>query len=231
MTNTDGEPSIFWLFFLLNFDFAPQSPEAWQYFAARGQTNITSVYTVTSEGLVCQQDSYAEVRARLETLAVNNTANTASIHPAQIAEEMVVYLWDDWTLLHVQGYDTRNVLSDLGNQAKLETFLGAFYDQHSVCLLGILKVLTQGYEGYYTLQNGEFTRSQTPTGEKYSPYALEPRYFPGTGLLEPLGLVYAVKLGDLLTIGWVRERALSVIAETLKRRAETSDDPLKVRRE
>ncbi len=213
-----------WLLFLLNFDFAPQSPEAWQYFVAQGRKGITSVYTSTSEGLLCKQSSQTEVRTTLETLG-----NNAQVHPAQIAEEMVVYLWDDWTLLHVSGYDTREVLGNLEDKAQLEAFLEKFYLQHQVCLFGILKVLTQGYEGYYGLQNGKYTRLQTASGERYSPYALEPKYFPGTGLLEPLGLVYAVKLGDLLTIGWVRERAISVIAETLKRRAKTSDDPLKVR--
>lgn len=216
---------MIWFFFLLNFDFAPQSPESWQHFVAQGQKSITSVYTVTPKGLVCQQNSYTNVRSILETLA-----NTTQTHPAQIAEEMVVYLWDDWTLLHVEGYNTREALSNLEDRARLEEFLEQFYTQHQICLFAILKVLTQGYEGYYGLQQGKYTRLQTPTGEKYSPYALEPSYFPGTGLLEPLGLVYAVKLGDLLTIAWVRERAISVIAETLQRRAETSDDPLKVRR-
>jgi hypothetical protein len=217
--------NMIWLFFVLNFDFPPQSLEAWQSFVNQGQTNITSVYLKVSEGLVCQRNTYAEVRTIIEGLA-----NDAKVHPAQIAEEMAVYLWDDWTLLHVEGYDTREVLSNTKNKEALEMLLEQFYKQHQVCLFGILKVLTQGYEGYYSLKNGTFTRSQTPTGEKYSPYALEPSYFPGTGLLEPLGLVYAVKLGDLLTIGWVRERAISIIAETLQRRAKTSSDPLKVRR-
>jgi hypothetical protein len=216
---------MIWLFFLLTFDFPPQSLEAWQYFVNQGQTNITSVYVETSEGLVCQQNSYMEVRTTLESLA-----NKAAVHPSKIAEEMVVYLWDDWTLLHVENYDTREVLENLEDRETLEVFLEQFYMQHQVCLLGILKVLTQGYEGYYGVQHGKYTRLQTPTGEKYLPYALEPSYFPGTGLLEPLGLVYAVKLGDLLTIGWVRERTTKVIAETLERRLETSDDPLKVRR-
>jgi hypothetical protein len=216
---------MIWLFFLLNFDFAPQSLEAWRYFVLQGKTNITSVYVNTSEGLVCQKKTYAEIRTILEGLA-----NDTQTHPARIAEELVVYLWDDWTLLYVEGYDTREVLSNPENKEVLEVFLEAFYNQHQVCLLGILKVLTQGFEGYYSLQNGKFTRSQTADGEKYSPYALEPIYFPGTGLFEPLGLVYAVKLGDLLTISRVRERAISVIAETLQRRAETSSDPLKVRR-
>lgn len=215
---------MFWLFFLLTFDFPPQSLEAWQYFVSQGRTSITSVYASTSEGLVCQQNSYTEVRTILETLA-----NNAHVHPAQIAEEMTVYLWDDWSLLHVEGYDTREVLSDLGDKEALEAFLEQFYLQHQVCLFGILKVLTQGYEGYYGLQAGKYIRLQTPTGEKYSPYALEPKYFPGMGLLEPLGLVYAVKLGDLLTIGWVRERAIRVVVETLERRSKTSHDPLKVR--
>jgi hypothetical protein len=217
---------MIWLFFLLNFDFAPQSTEAWQYFVVQGRNSITSVYSVTPEGLVCKQNSYTDVRTILETLA-----NSTQTHPSQLAEEMVVYLWDDWTLLYVQNYDTREALSNLGDKARLETFLETFYSEHHICLLGILKVLTQGYEGYYGLRQGNYTRLQTPTGEKYAPYALEPKFFPGTGLLEPLGLVYAVKLGDLLTIGWVRERAISVIAETLKRRAETSEDPLKVRRQ
>lgn len=216
---------MIWLFFLLNFDSVPQSTQAWQYFVTQGQTNITSVYTATPDGLICEQTSQSDVRKTLEHLA-----NNAGLHPGQIAEEMVVYLWDDWTLLHVENYDTREVLSNLEDKKTLEVFLESFYAQHQVCLLGILKVLTQGYEGYYGLQQGNYTRLQTPTGKAYSPYALEPSYFPGTGLLEPLGLVYAVKLGDLLTIGWVREHAISVIAETLQRRTKTSNDPLKVRR-
>jgi hypothetical protein len=213
-----------WLLFLLLFDFTPQSPEAWRYFVSQGRESITRVYTTTPDGLVCHQSSQAEVRNILESLA-----QTTRVHPARIAEEMTVYLWNDWTLLHVSDYDTREVLSNLGDRVRLEAFLEQVYKEHHVCLLGILKVLTQSYEGYYDLQGNDYLRLPTPTGERYVPLALEPKYFPGTGILEPLGLVYAVKLGDLLTVDWLREKAIVMIAETLQRRTETSRDPLKVR--
>jgi hypothetical protein len=211
-----------WFVFLL-LQPAPQSPEMWAYMVRQGRETITSVYTKTSEGLVCKQISQHEVIKTLESLA-----NEAKTHPAYIAEAMTVYLWDDWALLHVEGYDTREVLSDMDDKSRVEDFLEQFYQQHHICLLGILKVLTWGYEGYYGVQQGGYIVLASKSGEPYKPVALEPKYFPGTGLFEPLGLVYAVKLGDSLAIPWVRERVLTILAETLQRRSQTGDDPLKV---
>jgi hypothetical protein len=196
----------------------------WTYMVRKGQESITSVYTKTSEGLVCNQTSQKEVVTTIETLA-----NETKTHPAHVAEAIAVYLWDDWTLFHVEGYDTREVLSDIAEKARVEDFLEGFYIQHHTCLLGILKVLTWGYEGYYGTQQDRHLLLASKSGEPYTPVALEPSYFPGTGIFEPLGLVYAVKLGDVLEIPWVRERVLTVIAETLQRRAQTSDDLFKVR--
>lgn len=212
-----------WLVFLL-LQLEPQSLEMWAVMVSRGQDNITTVYRDTSAGLVCHQTSQPEVMKTLESLA-----NESKTHPAQIAEAMTVYLWNDWTLLYVEGYDTREVLSTMEDKPRVEAFLEQFYREHHVCLLSILKVLTRGYEGYYGLQNGKYILLPTKTGEAYSPVALEPEYFPGTGLLEPLGLVYAVKFGDLLTVPWIRQSALSAMTEALQRRSETSSDPLKVR--
>jgi hypothetical protein len=217
-----------WLVFVLlqltPFQLTPQSPEMWAYMVDEGQRSITTVYTETSQGLVCNQTSQNEVVKTLETLA-----NKLTKHPAFVAEAMTVYLWNDWTLLYVEGYDTTEVLKAVDNNPQVQLFLEQFYLQHHLCLLGILKVLTRGYEGYYSLQGQAYTLLQIPTGEPYAPVALEPEYFPGTGLLEPLGLVYAVRLGDLLTVGWLREQMITLIAETLRQRSATSQDPLKVR--
>jgi hypothetical protein len=214
--------NVAWIVLLL-LQLTPQSPEMWAYLVSQGQKGITSVYTKTSQGLVCKQTSQNEVVKTLETLA-----NEAKTHPAYLAEVMTVYLWNDWTLLYVEGYDTREVLSNMSDKASVEDFLEQFYIQHHTCLLGILKVLTWGYEGYYGTQQGGHILLASKSGEPYIPVALEPKYFPGTGLFEPLGLVYAVKLGDILAIPWVRERAMTIIAETLQRRSQTSHDPLKV---
>jgi hypothetical protein len=215
---------LFWLI-LVFLQLTPQSPEMWAYMVSEGQESITTVYTETSQGLVCNQTSQNEVVKILETLA-----NESKLHPAKLAEAMTVYLWDDWTLLQVEGFDTREVLSDMSDKAQVEMFLEQFYREHHLCLLGILKVLTWGYEGYYGLQKGEHLLLASKLGEPYAPVALEPDYFPGTGLLEPLGLVYAVKLGDLLTVGWVREKVLAMIAETLRHRGSTGENPLRINR-
>jgi hypothetical protein len=217
-----------WIVFLLLQlsppQLSPQSSEMWTYMVRQGQESITTIYTETSMGLVCEQKSQKEVVTKVETLA-----DEAKTHPANMAEAMAVYLWNDWTLLYVEGYDTREVLSDLAEKARVEDFLEEFYLQHHACLLGILEVLTWGYEGYYGTQQGRYRLLASKSGEPYTPLALEPEHFPGTGLFEPLGLVYAVKLGDVLEIHWMRERAVTVIAETLQRRARTSDNPFKVR--
>ena len=161
---------------------------------------------------------------------LESEANQRHQNPAYLAEAIVVYLWDDWTLLYVSDYDIRKVFEDLSNKEQIGIFLEQAYLEHHVCLLGILKVLTEGYEGYYALNVDGYKHVFDKSGEAYSPLALEPKYFPGTGIFEPLGLVYAVRLGDFLKIGWLRQRVIGMIAETLERRAQESADPLKVRR-
>jgi hypothetical protein len=213
---------MIWTLFLL-LQLTPQSPEMWAYVVRQGKERITGVYTETSEGLVCNQTSQTEVIKTLETLA-----NESKLHPSYLAEAMTVYLWNDWTLLHVDGYDTREVLSNMSDKSRVENFLEQFYLQHHTCLLGILKVLTWGYDGYYGLQNGRYVLLTSQSGEPYGTVALEPDYFPGSGLLEPLGLVYAVKLGDLLSFPWLRDYAVNVISETVQRRSQTSDNPLRI---
>lgn len=68
-------------------------------------------------------------------------------------------------------------------------------------MLGILRVLVFGYEKRYESLDGGYVRSWEALGERYQPLALEPKYFPGSGFFEPLGLVHAVKLSDLFLIG------------------------------
>lgn len=79
--------------------------------------------------------------------ALENEANQRQQNPAYLAEAVVVYLWDDWTLLYVNGYDIREVFKDLSDKASLEVFLEQAYLEHHVCLFVVLKVLTEGYEG------------------------------------------------------------------------------------
>lgn len=204
----------------------PQSPQAWHYAATEGSKLASTVYQKTAHGLVCAQQSQAGVVYTLESVAAEEGE-----HPSRLAEEIVVHLWDDWTLLYVSGYDTRAVLNELDDRPLLEAFLERFYAEHHSCLLGILRVLVFGYEKRYEFLDGGYVRSREALGERYQPLALEPRYFPGSGIFEPLGLVYAVKLSDLFLIGWLREKAIDLVIETLQRRARTGDDPLKVGRE
>ena len=204
---------------------APQSPQAWRYAVTEGSKLVGTVYRDTARGLVCAKPSQFEVVYTLESVAARKGE-----HPSLLAEEIVVYLWDDWTLLYVSGYDTRAVLEKTDNRLQLEDFLERFYEEHHRCLLGVLRVLVFGYEKSYVLLDGSYVRSREESEERYEPLALEPRYFPGTGIFEPLGLVHAVKLSDFLLIGWLRERAIDLVIETLQRRAQTSNDPLKVRR-
>ncbi len=217
---------LWWLFtLLLKTSISPQSPEAWQLLVNEGVVLSELIYSKTPQGLVCNKTSQFEVIQALE-----QEANQRQQHPAYIAEAIVVYLWDDWTLLYVSGYDIRQVFEDLSNKDQIEAFLEQAYLEHQVCLLGILKVLTEGYEGYYALDTKGYKHGFDKSGEAYHPLALEPKYFPGTGIFEPLGLIYAVRLGDLLKIAWLRQKAIVLIAETLERRAQESTDPLKVRR-
>jgi len=204
----------------------PQSPQTWHYAATEGGKLASTVYQETAHGLVCAKQSQAEVVYTLERVAAEKGE-----HPSRLAEEIVVYLWDDWTLLSVSGYDTRAVLNKLDDRPLLETFLERFYEEHHSCVLGILRVLVFGYEKRYEFLEGGYVRAREALGERYQPLALESKYFPGSGFFEPLGLVHAVKLSDLFLIGWLREKAIDLVIETLQRRAQTSDDPLKVRRE
>lgn len=213
---------------LLLQPLAPQSPQAWHYAAGEGSKLASTVYQKTAHGLVCAKSSQAGVIYTLEHVAAEKGE-----HPSRLAEEIVVYLWDDWTLLYVSGYDTRAVLTELDNRPLLEAFLGRFYEEHHRCLLGVLRVLVFGYEKRYEFVDGSYVRSvgsRELLGERYQPLALEPKYFPGSGIFEPLGLVNAVELSDLLLIGWLREKAIDLVIETLQRRGRTSTDPLKVGR-
>jgi hypothetical protein len=55
-----------------------------------------------------------------------------------------------------------------------------------------------------------------------------PHFFPGTGIFEPLGLIYAVRLAELMQLSALRKPILSIIADTLRRRAEEGGDPLRI---
>lgn len=211
---------------LLLLPLVPQSPQAWHYVATEGSKLVSTVYQKTAHGLVCAKQSQVEVVYTLESIAAEKGE-----HPSRLAEEIVVYLWDDWTLLSVSGYDTRAVLDKLDDRPLLEAFLERFYEEHHSCVLGILRVLVFGYEKRYEFLDGSYVRSQEALGERYQPLALEPKYFPGSGIFEPLGLVHAVKLSDLFLIGWLRDKAINLVIETLQRRAQEGDDPLKVGRE
>lgn len=201
----------------------PQSIEAWRYAATKGGRHVGAIYQKTAHGLVCTKPSQFEVVYTLE-----NAAAREGEHPSRLAEEIVVYLWDDWTLLHVSGYDTRAVLAETENRPLLEAFLGRFYEEHHACLLGVLRVLVFGYEKKYSLVDSRYVRSQEGGGERYEPLALQPKHFPGTGIFEPMGLVYGTKLSDFLLLGWLRDKAIDLVIETLQRRARRGGDPLKV---
>lgn len=86
----------------------PQSPQAWHYAATEGSKLASTVYQKTARGLICAKQSQAGVVYTLESVAAEKGE-----HPSRLAEEIMVYLWDDWTLLSVSGYDTRAVLNEL----------------------------------------------------------------------------------------------------------------------
>lgn len=204
-------------------DLAPQSPEAWSQVATAGKDQIGSVYDMTTHGLVCSYSREAAVRARVETLAA-----AKRVHPALVAEELTAYLWSDWTLLHVKGPSLRGAVE--GGRETLEPFLEAAYQAHHVCLLGILKVLVDGYEGKYLQSESGYSYAKKGGGERYRLLAFEPKYFPGSGFLEPLGVVYAVRNADLLRVKWVRAKVLDAVVTSIERRAAGGGDPLKISR-
>ncbi len=200
----------------------PQSPEAWAYVAAAGKSNIGSVYTVTDQGLVCRHSEEKTVRENVEALAA-----AANAHPARVAEELTAYLWGDWTLFYVPGPSLRTALD--GGRNTLEPYLEAAYQAHHVCLLGILNVLVDGYEGDYLQTDNGYRYVKKGGGERYRLVAFEPRYFPGSGFLEPLGVVRAVRNADLLRVDGVRAAVLDALVASLERRA-AAGDPLKLER-
>ncbi len=204
-------------------DLVPQSPEAWAYVVAAGKTKIGSVYTVTADGLVCSYRQEKEVRASIEALAA-----TEQVHPASVAEELTAYLWGDWTLLYTDGPPLRAALD--GGRDTLEVYLETFYQAHHVCLLGILNTLVDGYEGDYVQTDEGFVYSKRGGGARYRLLALEPKYFPGTGFLEPVGVVKAVRNAGLLRVDTVRARVLDAVAASVERRSAEGGDPLKVDR-
>lgn len=120
---------------------APQSPQAWDYAVTQGSRFVGTVYHKTARGLVCAKSSQFEVVYTLE-----NVAAQKGWHPSRLAEEIIVYLWDDWTLLCVSNYDARTVLKRTDARPLLKSFLERFYKEHHICLLGILRMLTFGYE-------------------------------------------------------------------------------------
>lgn len=204
-------------------DLAPQSPEAWAYVAGAGKADIGSVYAVTADGLVCNHNQEKTVRVSIETLAA-----AEHIHPARVAEGLAAYLWSDWTLLYVVGPPVRAALD--GGQDTLTVYLETFYQAHHVCLLGILKTLVDGYEGDYLQTENGFVYKKRGGGARYRLLAFEPKYFPGNGLLEPLGIVQAVRNADLLRVDAVRAKVFDAIAVSAERRAAEGGDPLKIER-
>jgi hypothetical protein len=199
-----------------------QSREAFHHAAREGARYAPLLYRDAGGGLACAQASSRAARQTLEA-----TANRLGVHPGYVAEVLAAHLWDDWGRLHVPGYDLRAVVSE--HPEELETFLEAFYQAHHACALGLMQVLTGAYEGSYRRgPDGGYHLVGRAQGDAYELLALYPRYFSGTGILEPLGLVYAVRLAELMQLAALRKPFLSVVAATLKRRAEEGGDPLKV---
>ena len=204
-------------------DLTPQSPEAWNALAAAGKKYISSVYDVTGDGLVCHETREKDVRTRVEALAA-----LEHVHPARVAEAATAYLWGDWTLLHVPGPPLRAAVD--GGKETLEPYLESAYQAHHVCLLGILKVLVDGYEGDYVQTDKGYSYAKKGGGERYKLLAFEPKYFPGSGFLEPLGVVQAVRNADLLRVDWVRAKVLNAVVASTERRKAEGGDPLKIKR-
>ncbi len=200
----------------------PQSREAWHFMALEGEGYAPLVYTVGEGRLRCEETSVERVKARIETRAAED-----GLHPAYLAEALAAYAWDDWSRLQVTGYDLREVVSHHPEQ--LEPFLEQAYREHHPCLLGILKVLVAGYEGAYQENSEGRYEAAQKTGPRYRLVAFNPAFFPGTGLLEPLGVVYAVRLTELMRLDALRQPMLHVMAATLQKRAAQEGDPLKVR--
>jgi len=205
----------------------PQSDEAWRYATAQGALHMPVVYERTPGGLICKQSRESDTRMLLERVAAQR-----GVHPAQIAEELSVYLWNDWSVFYVGGYDMTNFISAPQSATDFGAFLDAFYLEHHTCLLAAMRMLVAGYEGHYVQdEQGHYHYNQdgdhNAEAEKYKLYALEPKNFPGTGLFEPLGIVYMSRYADLLSVRWVRKQVITHFANIIEVRG-AAGNPLKV---
>lgn len=201
----------------------PQSKEAWHYAATRGAQHVKLIYEQTDNGLVCRQRRESETRALLENIAL-----TQRVHPAQVAEELSVYLWNDWSLFYVSGYDMERFIAAPQSAADFGAFLDTFYLEHHACLLAAMKILVAGYEGDYVQDvSGAYHFENAAEAEAYQLYALDPKNFPGTGIFEPLGIVYMSRYADLLSVSWIRRQVVNHFGGIIETRS-AAGDPLKV---
>lgn len=202
----------------------PQSPAAWRFAVAEGARYAPLLYTFEDGQLVC-----AAASERAAAREVEARAAAENLHPAYLAEMLAAYLWDDWGRFKVSGFDLREVVEQ--HPERLEAYLERAYHEHRACALGVMRVLVDGYEGRY-VRGPDGRYHLDPAGAKGEPYALlafNPAFFPGTGLFEPLGVVYAVRLAELMRLDVLRKPLLTVVAKTLQKRLAESGDPLKVR--
>jgi len=184
---------------------------------------VPQIYDVHDDGLSCKL-SAKETKQTLEALSFE-----LQQHPSELAESVAAYFWSDWTLLHVEGYDIYEIVEEDADPKALEAFLEAFYQQHEPCLLSTMRVLIDGYEGYYLQQpNGQYLRMPRKRGEPYQVLALSTDYFPGNGILEPLGIVYGVRLAGLLQMDFIRKPALEAVTLSIAKRLNSSGDALKI---
>jgi len=202
--------------------FEIESEEAWRYMLALSEEVLPLIYEASEEGFRCSLEE-KETKQTLESLALEK-----SLHPSLLAESVAAYFWNDWTALYVEGFDIKSII-EADDEEALGAFLEAFYQQHSACMLTVMKVLIDGYEGYYSLQsNGEYMRLVRKKGEPYRVLALSTDYFPGTGVFEPLGIVYGVRLAGLLKIDWIRKPAIDAVTLSVSKRVAATGDPLKI---
>lgn len=202
----------------------PQSPAAWRFAVGEGARYAPLLYTFEDGQLVCAAASEREVVREIEARAA-----AEGLHPAYLAEVLAAYLWDDWSRFKVGGFDLREVVE--AQPERLAGYLERAYLEHRACALGVMEVLVDGYEGRYALgADGRYRRGAKGEGEPYALLAFNPAFFPGTGLFEPLGVVYAVRLAELMQLGALRKPLLAITAQTLRKRLAESGDPLKVGR-
>lgn len=203
--------------------FTAESHEAWAYILNLANSFVPELYESSSSGLTCKSDAKS-TKDTLEDLAFDN-----QLHPSLVAESIAAYFWNDWTLLHVEGYDIEEVVTEDADAELLGAYLEAFYQQHEPCLLTVMKVLIDGYEGYYHVKgNTEYVRLPYKQNETYELIALSTDYFPGTGVFEPLGIVYGVRLAALLKLDFVRKPAVDAISKSISKRIQDNGSALKL---